>query len=65
MIEDKSSSQGFVPKPVTVEQEIQSMIDSNDQQGLEQVYKQIVKELAKKNRNKSTHWGPIKNTKNG
>ena len=39
------------------------MIDNNDSNGLEQVYKQIVKEIAKKNRSKSTHWGPIKNNK--
>lgn len=47
----------------TVEQQVAQMIDNNDQEGLEQVYKQIVKELAKKNRSKTTHWGPIRNTK--
>lgn len=63
---DKSiEQQGFIPQPVKIEDQVQSMINSNDQQGLEQVYKQIVKELTKKNRTKSTHWGPIKNTKNG
>ena len=62
--EDKSLEQGLVGKPISVDNEVQKMIDNNDQQGLEQVYKKIVKELAKKNRSKSTHWGPIKN-KNG
>lgn len=62
--EDKSISQGVIGKPISVDEEVQRMIDNNDQQGLEQVYKRIVKELAKKTRNKSTHWGPIKN-KNG
>lgn len=62
--EDKSTSDGIIGKPIAVDEEVQKMIDSNDQQGLEQVYKKIVKELAKKNRAKSTHWGPIKN-KNG
>jgi hypothetical protein len=47
----------------SVEQQVAQMIDNNDQEGLEQVYKQIVKELAKKNRSKTTHWGPIRNTK--
>jgi hypothetical protein len=64
-VTDKSIEQGFIPQPLSVEDQVQSMINSNDQQGLEQVYKQIVKELTKKNRTKSTHWGPIKNTKNG
>jgi len=65
IIEDKSVSEGFIAKPVSIEDQVQQMIETDDQQGLEQVYKQIVKELAKKNRNKSTHWGPIKNVKNG
>ncbi len=64
VVEDKSLEQGVIGKPITVDTEVQKMIDNNDQQGLEQVYKKIVKELAKKNRSKSTHWGPIKN-KNG
>jgi hypothetical protein len=62
--EDKSIEQGLIGKPVTVDDQVQTMIDKGDQQGLEQIYKKIVKELAKKNRSKSTHWGPIKN-KNG
>jgi hypothetical protein len=62
--EDKSLNEGLVGKPITVDDEVQKMIDNDDQQGLEEVYKKIVKELAKKNRSKSTHWGPIKN-KNG
>jgi hypothetical protein len=64
VVEDKSVEQGVIGKPISVDNEVQKMIDNNDQQGLEQVYKKIVKELAKKNRSKSTHWGPIKN-KNG
>lgn len=64
VVEDKSIEQGVIGKPISVDDEVQKMIDNNDQQGLEQVYKKIVKELAKKNRSKSTHWGPIKN-KNG
>lgn len=64
VVEDKSIEQGVIGKPISVDDQVQKMIDSNDQQGLEQIYKRIVKELAKKTRNKSTHWGPIKN-KNG
>lgn len=64
VVEDKSVEQGVIGKPISVDDEVQKMIDTNDQTGLEQVYKKIVKELAKKNRSKSTHWGPIKN-KNG
>lgn len=63
--EDKSVNEGFIPQPAAIQDQVQQMIETNDQQGLEQVYKQIVKELTKKNRSKSTHWGPIKNTKNG
>jgi hypothetical protein len=48
---------------VSVEEKVNEMIQSNDQEGLEQIYKQIVRELAKKNRSKSTHWGPIRNSK--
>ncbi len=62
--EDKSIEQGLISKPITVDDQVQTMIDKGDQQGLEPIYKKIVKELAKKNRSKSTHWGPIKN-KNG
>ena len=62
-VEDKSIVQGFIPQPVTTENQIQTMIDNNDTNGLEEAYKQIVKELGKKNRSKSTHWGPIKNNK--
>lgn len=62
-VEDKSIVQGFIPQPVIAENQIQTMIDNNDTTGLEEAYKQIVKELGKKNRSKSTHWGPIKNNK--
>ena len=62
-IEDKSIMQGFIPQPVTTDNQIQTMIDNNDTNGLEEAYKRIVKELGKKNRSKSTHWGPIKNNK--
>jgi len=62
---DKSLSEGFVPKPASIDDQVQQLIATDDRQGLEQVYKKIVKELAKNNRNKSTHWGPIKNMKNG
>jgi hypothetical protein len=62
-VEDKSIVQGFIPQPITSENQIQTMIDNNDTNGLEEAYKQIVKELGKKNRSKSTHWGPIKNNK--
>lgn len=44
----------------SIEDQVNSMIESGDQNGLESVYRQIVKELTKKNRSKSTHWGPIK-----
>lgn len=44
----------------SIEDQVNTMIQSGDQNGLESVYRQIVKELAKKNRAKSTHWGPIK-----
>jgi hypothetical protein len=62
-VEDKSIVQGFIPEPITVENQIQTMIENNDTTGLEEAYKRIVKELGKKNRSKSTHWGPIKNNK--
>ena len=54
--EDKSSS-------VSMEDQVSKMIEDNDTTGLESIYKQIVKELATKNRNKSTHWGPLKTKK--
>lgn len=54
--EDKSSS-------VSVEDQVNTMIENNDTTGLESIYKQIVKELAKNNRNKTTHWGPLKTKK--
>ena len=54
--EDKSSS-------VSVEDQVNKMIENNDASGLESIYKQIVKELAKNNRSKSTHWGPLKTKK--
>jgi hypothetical protein len=41
----------------TVENQVTQMIENDDQEGLEAVYKKIVKELAKKNRKKNTHWG--------
>jgi hypothetical protein len=62
-VEDKSIVQGFIPTPITTDNQIQIMIDNNDTTGLEDAYKRIVKELGKKNRSKSTHWGPIKNNK--
>ena len=54
--EDKSSS-------VSIEDQVNTMIANDDTTGLENIYKQIVKELATKNRNKSTHWGPLKTKK--
>ena len=54
--EDKSNSDN-------VEDQVNKMIENNDTAGLESIYKQIVKELAKNNRNKSTHWGPLKTKK--
>ena len=56
VIEDKSSS-------VSIEDQVNTMIENNDTTGLESIYKQIVKELATKNRSKSTHWGPLKTKK--
>jgi hypothetical protein len=53
--EDKSNSD--------VEDQVNKMIENNDTTGLESIYKQIVKELAKNNRSKSTHWGPLKTKK--
>jgi len=42
--------------------EVDKMIESGDDNGLEGIYKKIVKELGKKNRAKTTHWGPIKSS---
>jgi len=39
---------------------IDKMIENGDKDSLEVAYKKIVKELAKKNRTKSTHWGPLR-----
>ena len=54
--EDKSNS-------ASIEDQVNTMIANDDTTGLESIYKQIVKELATKNRNKSTHWGPLKTKK--
>jgi hypothetical protein len=54
--EDKSNS-------ASVEDQVNTMIENKDTTGLESIYKQIVKELAKNNRSKSTHWGPLKTKK--
>ena len=53
--EDKSN--------VSIENQVNTMIANDDKTGLESVYKQIVKELTKNNRSKSTHWGPLKTKK--
>ena len=53
--EDKSN--------VSIEDQVNAMIENKDATGLESVYKQIVKELTKNNRSKSTHWGPLKTKK--
>jgi hypothetical protein len=42
--------------------EVDKMIEDGDDNGLEGIYKKIVKELGKKNRAKTTHWGPIKSS---
>lgn len=44
----------------TTEDQIAKMIETGDTTGLEAIYKQIVKELGKQNRAKTTHWGPLK-----
>lgn len=54
--EDKSSN-------VSIEDQVNTMIANDDKAGLESIYKQIVKELAKNNRSKTTHWGPLKTKK--
>lgn len=53
--EDKSN--------VSIEDQVNTLIANDDKAGLESVYKQIVKELTKNNRSKSTHWGPLKTKK--
>lgn len=57
--QDKSFSEEeyFAASP---EETIDKMIESGDQDSLESAYKKIVKELARKNRSKSTHWGSLK-----
>ena len=65
-IEDKSNSSSFEPVKaiadnVPIEQQVEQMITSGDTNGLETIYKKIVKELGKQNRAKSTHWGPLRN----
>jgi hypothetical protein len=42
------------------EEVIDQMIQTGDSDALESAYKKIVKELARKNRSKTTHWGPLK-----
>jgi hypothetical protein len=53
--EDKNVSMDF-------NSEVDKMIEDGDDNGLEGIYKKIVKELGKKNRAKTTHWGPIKSS---
>jgi hypothetical protein len=43
--------------------QVDQMIEAGDDDGLEAAYKKIVKELGKKNRAKTTHWGPLRNPK--
>ena len=57
--QDKSFSEDNYFNPSAADS-IDKMIESGDQDSLETAYKKIVKELAKKNRSKSTHWGPLK-----
>lgn len=45
---------------INSEEVIDQMIQTGDGDALESAYKKIVKELAKKNRSKTTHWGPLK-----
>jgi hypothetical protein len=58
-IQDKSFSEDNFFNP-SADDIIDKMIESGDQDSLETAYKKIVKELAKKNRSKSTHWGPLR-----
>jgi hypothetical protein len=57
--QDKSFSEDDYFNPSAADT-IDKMIETGDQDSLESAYKKIVKELAKKNRSKSTHWGPLK-----
>ena len=58
IVQDKSFSETeyFTEQPDTIDK----MIAEGDKDSLETAYKKIVKELAKKNRSKTTHWGPLK-----
>jgi len=47
----------------SLEEQVNTLIANDDTSSLEAIYKQIVKELTTKNRNKSTHWGPLKTKK--
>lgn len=58
-VQDKLVSEQTTNK-ISLEEQVQTMIDNNDNDGLEATYKKIVKELAKKNRAKSNHWGPLR-----
>jgi len=51
------------PESVSIDTQVEQLIESGDETSLEAVYKKIVKELGKKNRAKTTHWGPIKTPK--
>lgn len=62
--DNKRTEEAFVAKKAeadnkssTVQEQVNQMIADDDQEGLEEVYKKIVKELASKHRKKSTHWG--------
>lgn len=57
--QDKSFSEDNYFNPSAADT-IDKMIESGDKDSLETAYKKIVKELAKKNRSKSTHWGPLR-----
>jgi len=65
VIEDKSLQEGLIVKPATIDEQLDTLIANNDSVALEEAYKKIVKEMTRQNRSKSTHWGPIKNNKNG
>ena len=56
--QDKSMGDDYFNEDA--ETAIDKMIESGDKDSLEAAYKKIVKELAKKNRTKSTHWGPLR-----
>ena len=57
-IQDKSFSE--TEYFTATDDSIDRMIAEGDKDSLETAYKKIVKELAKKNRSKTTHWGPLK-----